>query len=344
MENFFKRRRNKPRQEWKPHWILRILYAAWSACFAVVKIALGAVATVLLICVVCGLVFIGILGDYLQEDILPESNYELSNYDVDQTSFVYYVDSDGNIQQLQQIHTSEDRQWASLDEIPEDLVHAAIAIEDKRFYEHQGVDWITTIKACANMFFGSGDTFGGSTITQQLIKNLSGENSVTVQRKVMEIFRAQQFEKRYNKDTIMEWYLNTIYFGRNKYGVKSAAAEYFGKELQNLTTAECASLISITNNPSIYGPYSSTFEWSYNGDKREYTGPERNKIRQENTLWSMKEQGWLTEEEYEEALAQELVFKKGIDFEDKLAECNSCGYSGTVSTYASENDNYYCPE
>lgn len=344
MENFFKRRRNKPRQEWKPHWILRILYAAWSACFAVVKIALGAVATVLLICVVCGLVFIGILGDYLQEDILPESNYELSNYDVDQTSFVYYVDSDGNIQQLQQIHTSEDRQWASLDEIPDDLIHAAVAIEDKRFYEHQGVDWITTIKACANMFFGSGDTFGGSTITQQLIKNLSGENSVTVQRKVMEIFRAQQFEKRYNKDTIMEWYLNTIYFGRNKYGVKSAAAEYFGKELQNLTTAECASLISITNNPSIYGPYSSTFEWSYNGDKREYTGPERNKIRQENTLWSMKEQGWLTEEEYEEALAQELVFKKGIDFEDKLAECNSCGYSGTVSTYASENDNYYCPE
>ena len=113
------------------------------------------------------------------------------------------------------------------------------------------MDWITTVKACANMFFGGGSKFGGSTITQQLIKNLTGEDSVTVQRKVMEIFRAQQFEKVYDKDTIIEYYLNTIYLGRGCYGVKSAAAEYFGKELQNLSVAECASLISITNNPSL---------------------------------------------------------------------------------------------
>ncbi|MCI7095652.1 MAG: transglycosylase domain-containing protein [Clostridiales bacterium] len=340
------RKRNKPRQAWNPHWILKLLYGAWSACLAVLKIAIGAAATVLLIGIVCAFVFIGILGTYLQDDILPEANYSLDNAGINQTSNVYYVDHDGNIQLLQRIHTSEDRQWAPLDEIPDDLIHAAVAIEDKRFYEHQGVDWITTVKACANMFFGSGDTFGGSTITQQLIKNLTGEKSVTVQRKVMEIFRAQQFEKKYDKNTIMEWYLNSIYFGRGKYGVKSAAAEYFGKELQSLTTAECASLISITNNPSIYGPYSSTFEWTYKDETREMTGAERNKIRQENTLWSMKEQGWLDEADYEAAINQELVFKKGIDLEDRWIKCGtaSCGYQGTIGSLTHQGDRYYCPQ
>ena len=93
-------------------------------------------ATVLLICIVCAFVFVGILGNYLQEDVLPDTSFNLENYDLDQTSFVYYVDDNGEIKVLQQVHTSMDRQWATLDEIPEDLVHAAIAIEDKRFYEH----------------------------------------------------------------------------------------------------------------------------------------------------------------------------------------------------------------
>lgn len=346
MDNVFRRKKkSKPRQEWNPHWILKILYGIWSAALAVLKIAAGAVATVALIFVICIFVFVGILGNYLEQDILPEAQYSLENAGLNQTSFVYYVDGDGNIQLLQEIHTSEDRKWATLDEIPQDMINATIAIEDKRFYEHQGVDWITTIKACVNMFFGNGD-FGGSTITQQLLKNLTGENSVTVQRKVMEIFTAQQFEKQYDKDVIMEYYLNTIYMGRGKYGVKSAAAEYFGKEIQTLTTAECASLISITNNPSIYGPYSSTFEWTHNDEKKEMTGAERNKIRQENTLWSMKDQGMLTEEEYETAIDQELVFKSGIEAQDKWTVCENrfCGYEGIASTFVQNGDAYYCPE
>ena len=343
MEKNPRRRRSKPRQEWNPHWILKVLYTIWSACIAAVKIALGAVATVLLIGIVCGFVFVGILGNYLQDDILPESGFNLDNYDLDQTSFVYYVDNSGEIQVLQQVHTSTDRQWATLEEIPEDLINAAIAIEDKRFYEHQGVDWITTVKACANLFFGGGSKFGGSTITQQLIKNQTGEDSVTVQRKVMEIFRAQQFEKTYDKDTVMEWYMNTIYLGKGCYGVKSAAAEYFGKELRNLTTAECASLISITNNPSIYGPYSSTYEWTHEGETKEMTGKERNRIRQMYVLGEMLDQQWLTQEEYDAAVAQEMVFKSGIDLQDKIATCKSCRYSDTVSTLVFENSKYYCP-
>ena len=185
-----------------------------------VKIAVGAAATVVLIVLICGTVFVGTLGDYLQDDILTEAdNWSMDDFDLERTSFIYYVDNNGDIQQLQQIYTATDRQWATLDEIPQAMVDAAIAIEDKRFYEHQGVDWITTVKACLNMFFGGDDQFGGSTITQQLIKNLTDEKSVTVQRKVMEIFRAQTFERRYDKDLIMDYSLNEIYLGRGCYGV-----------------------------------------------------------------------------------------------------------------------------
>ena len=341
-DNRRKRKREVPEQEWNPHWSLKLLYSVWMTLFSAFKIALGALATVVLIVLVCGFVFVGILGDYLQDEVLLESqNYELNITDLDQTSFVYGLDSNGNIVLLQRLYTSVDRQWASLDEIPEDLVNATIAIEDKRFYEHQGVDWITTVKACINMFMGGDSQFGGSTITQQLIKNDTGEDSVTVQRKVMEIFRAQHAEQMYDKDTIMEWYLNTIYLGRGCYGVKSAAAEYFGKELQMLTPAECASLISITNNPSLFNPFGSTL--TYEGNVT--TGQERNRDRQLKVLNQMREQKMLTEEEYRAAVDQEMVFKSGIDPQDRWCICEneSCGYQSTVSAFTTENGNY-CPQ
>ena len=342
-ENSKRRRNKKPRQEWNPHWLLKLLYTAGSVAMSVLRIAIGAAATVLLIILICGVVFVGTLGDYLQEDILTEANdWSMEDYDMEATSFVYYVDDNGDIQLLQQIFTTTDRQWATLEEIPEDLVNAAIAIEDKRFYEHQGVDWITTIKACVNLFFGSGDA-GGSTITQQLIKNVTEENSVTVQRKVMEIFRAIMFEKEYDKDLIMEYYLNEIYLGRGCWGVKSAAAEYFGKELQSLTTAECAALISITNNPSLFNPYSESV-YTYKGEERDGAG--RNRYRQMNVLNEMLSQGYLTQEEYDAAVAQEMVFKAGIADEDRWTVCPiaSCGYEGIRSTFTQGNGNYYCPQ
>ncbi len=334
------RRAKMQRQEWNPHWSLKLLYGIWTAVFSLFKIAVGAVATVLLIVITCGIVFVGILGNYLQDDILPSAaQYESTVSDLEQTSWVYYVNSKGEIEVAQRLYTTVDRQWAEYEEIPENLINAAIAIEDKRFYEHQGVDWITTVKACMNMFMGSESTFGGSTITQQLIKNDTSEDSVTVQRKVAEIFRALYLEKEVDKDTIMEWYLNTIYFGRGAYGVRSAAEEYFGKELKSLTIAECASLISITNNPSMFNPYRT------NLDREGKTGAEQNRVRQLNTLGEMKAQGWITEEEYAEAKAQEMVFKSGIDEQDKWVVCGSesCGYEGTVSTYTANGKNYYCP-
>ena len=344
-ENIRRRRNRKPRQNWNPHWLVKLLYGLWMAAFSAVKIAIGAAVTVVLILLVCGFVFVGILGDYLEKDVLPESaDYEFNIADMEQTSYVYYVDGNGEIQLLQQIHTTIDRQWVRFEDIPENLVNAAIAIEDKRFYEHQGVDWITTVKACLNMFMGGDSQFGGSTITQQLVKNDTGDKSVTVQRKVAEIFRAQYAEKLYEKETIMEYYLNTIYFGRGCYGVKSAAEEYYGKELQSLTVAECASLIGITNNPSLYNPYSeSAYEFR---DQGMTVGKDRNLYRQRNILGQMKEQGFITEEEYEEAMAQEIVFKSKIAPEDKWEICDKagCGYEGTVGSYEkSETGSYFCP-
>ena len=335
-------KKKKPeRQEWELPAALQVLRAILGAALSAVKIAVGGIVTVLLILVVCCIVLVGAAGDYLEQDVIPNVSFYEEDYSLDQTSFIYYLDANGEIQEYEKINTSTDRQWATLDEIPESLVHAAIAIEDQRFYEHQGVDWITTVKACANMFFGGSDTFGGSTITQQLIKNLTGDNSVTVQRKVEEIFRAQKYERVNDKDTIMEWYLNTVYFGKLKYGVKSASMYYFGKDLSELTIAESASLIAITNNPSLYNPY---------------TRPQNNRKRQENVLWAMEQQGWISEEEYEAALAQEMVFTKG-DESKQIFTCGNaeCGFKGEAkdfdrdrsdmgADYGPAENIYYCPQ
>ncbi len=318
---------------------LHILRKTWTGVFAVLKIALGALITVLLICGVCAFAFVGILGDYLESDILPNADLNLDDFNLEMNSYLYYIDRDGQVQPLQQVYSDTKRQWADLEDIPEDLIHATVAIEDKRFYEHQGVDWFTTVKACAGMFFGGG-TAGGSSLTQQLIKNLTGENSFTVQRKVMEIFRAVCVEKANTKDEIIELYLNTVYFGNGYNGVRSAAEYYFGKELELLTTAECASLISITNNPSIFDPYRKAFE---EGGK---TGAERNRERQTIVLKEMCNQGWLSREEYEAAIAQEMVFESGITMEERLNTCpnEACLYRDVAANFVKRDDEYYCPK
>ena len=189
-----KNKQKTPRQEWKPNLFLRLLYAAWRVAFGAFKIAAGAAGTVLMVLVICAFVFVGVLGDYLQDDVLPMANIDIEDYDLEQNSYMYYLDSNGQIQKYQDIFAATSSAWANIEDIPEDMIHAAVAIEDHRFFEHQGVDWITTIKACARMFFGD-DSVGGSSITQQLIKNAlltedEAADDVTVQRKVMEIFRA----------------------------------------------------------------------------------------------------------------------------------------------------------
>ncbi len=342
-----KKKKPAPRQDWQPPKALHTLLKVWHVVFAALKIAAGAAVTVAMIVGICMFVFVGILGDYLQDDILPQSGIDMEGYNHEQNSTLYYVDENGNIQVYQQIYAEISSEWAYYEDIPENLRNAAIAIEDHRFREHQGVDWITTVKATARMFFGD-SSVGGSSITQQLIKNMlltedDSADDVTVQRKVMEIFRAVQLEKRYDKETIMEQYLNLIYLGQNCQGVRAAAATYFGKELEKLTLAECASLISITNNPSLFDPYSENV-FTYEGQER--NGMERNQYRQKLVLGAMLEYGFITQEEYDEAVAQKLVLKNGIDEQDRLARCKNekCNYKDTVSTLKVDGSKHYCPK
>ncbi len=340
------KRNDIPRQEWNPHWSLKGAYKAWRVIFGSFKVFLGAAATVLLIGIVCAFVFVGVLGDYLQEDILPEAVVDLDSYEYEQNSYLYYVDSTGQIQEYQKVFAETSSTWVNYEDIPQNLIDAAVAIEDHRFYEHQGVDWVTTVKATARMFFGD-SSVGGSSITQQLIKNLlltedESADDVTVQRKVLEIFRAVQMEKSYDKETIMELYLNFIYLGQGCRGVRSAAATYFGKELEMLTLAECACLIGITNNPSLFDPYSDEV-FTYKGE--EMNGMQRNRYRQMLVLGAMLEYELITQEEYDEAVAQEIILKNGIDDKDRLAKCPNaeCGYKNTVANFTPTETAYYCP-
>ena len=346
-----KKVRRVSRQSWKPSKPLQILKGLWNGAYSILKILLAALATVLAITAVCLFAFVGILADYLETDVLPNSELVMEDFDQTGNSYMYYLDDKGEVQVLQRLHADIDSDWVTYDQIPEELIYAAVAIEDHRFFEHQGVDWIPTIKACINMFIGGAREFGGSSITQQLIKNLMLEydekaDDITVQRKVQEIFRATEFEKRYDKKFILEWYLNKIYLGNRCQGIKSAAAEYFGKELEDLNAAECAALISITNNPSLFNPYRETLD-NYKGEQ--LNGMERNKRRREDTLFMMREYGWLTDLEYAQAIrdSENIVLKRGIDEADKYAKCpnEECDYRGKVATYTeTEDDRHICPK
>lgn len=290
-------------------------------------------ATVALIVAVSGSIFMAKFSDYLKTDVIPKANeyaeaLELGNISLAQTSIIYYTDpATGEPRELQQLYAAENRIWVSIDEIPEDMYNAAVAIEDKRFPEHDGVDWLRTLSAVRN-FAGGDSSYGASTITQQLIKNLSQEDDVTVNRKVQEIFRALAVEERYSKKEVMEWYLNTIYLGQGCYGVQSASEVYFGKDVSELTTAECASIIAITNNPSLYDPY---------------INPENNRERQLTILMEMRDQGYIESDyDYDTATSQEMLFHNGRYDEDTYV-CGSCGFEGVRSSYYKEDGAYYCP-
>ena len=342
-----KEKRLVARQNWKPGKLLTVLHGLWVGFYSAVKVAFAAVATVLIILGICAFVFVGVLADYLEGDILPQAGVQLEGFELNQPSYIYYIDDAGNIQVLQKLYADTESEWAEYHEIPQAMVYAAVAIEDHRFFEHQGVDWFTTMKACVGMFVGSADA-GGSSITQQLIKNLllskdPSADDVTVQRKVLEWFRATEFEKKYDKTVVLEWYLNYIFLGNRCTGVKAAAEKYFGKELEDLTPAECACIISITNNPSIFNPISNK-EVTYKGETR--TCAEWNKVRRENTLWVMRNYGYLTEEEYQAALEDSatLEFKSGIAFEDRYSDCPECGYHAHNDQFVKMEDIFYCPD
>ena len=249
--------------------------------------------------IVVGYVFINIIavtnGD-------PVINLESAKNNQNQTSFLYATDSNGKQIELLRLHGTENRIWVELDEIPQNMRNAFIALEDQRFNEHKGVDWIRTI---AVMIVPKYQGQGGSTLTQQLVKNITGNNEVTFVRKYNEILTALNLEKNYEKDQILEAYLNTLYLGQGCYGVETAAETYFGKEVSELNYAECAVIAAITQKPYSLDPIKN---------------PEANRKRQIYCLDEMKSMGMITQAEYDEAVNFDLVFTTDDDYVPSAAE------------------------
>lgn len=264
--------------------------------------------TLVLIGVLCGC-FCGIaFAMYVHIYINPsaqETAVEISKgLGLNLNSFIYAKESDSDEYTLYEtIKGKENREWVDSDKIPDTLKNAVVAIEDERFYKHHGVDWVRTIGAVKGWLLG-GTQYGGSTITQQLIKNITADNDYSVKRKVNEIFRAFALEKEIDdKDRILVMYLNTIYLGYNSYGVQTAAMQYFDKDVSQLDLAESAVLAGLTNNPSIYDVYNH---------------PEKVKERQETILAQMLDQKMISQEEYEAAVAEKLNYRPYEEYQQEI--------------------------
>ena len=297
--------------------------------------------TLLLLGVITGSLLLCYAAVYVKTAVMPKAHIDLSAYTLNENSIIYYEDkTSGQWRELQTLVGKENREIIEYKDIPEDLINAFVAIEDKRFWQHHGVDWKRTANGVLRMFTG-GNIQGGSTITQQLVKNLTEYADVTVNRKILEIFTALDLEDNNSKEDILTVYFNRIYMGNNCYGVQAASRYYFGKDVWDLNLAECASLAGITNNPSLYAPYGVVDVVRYtckscgdyylnekpgtcetcgghifdNGEV--WTNREYNKARQELILKEMAKpdeardnKGYITEAERDAAIAYPLVFTK----------------------------------
>ena len=239
----------------------------------------------------CSAAFAWYVFDYVDATL----NVDFDTLKMNFTSIVYTQDSSGKKTEAERLYSDQNRIWVDITKIPKSLQNAFISIEDERFMSHKGVDWKRTVGAILYYVVPSGKSYGGSTITQQLIKNITGEDEVRPDRKVKEILRALDLEKKYSKEQILEMYLNTLFLGGDLHGVQTAANSYFNKDVSQLSLAECASIAAITQFPTKYNPF---------------LHPDFNKERQEVILDKMLELGMITKEQNVQAKAEKLVFAK----------------------------------
>ncbi|MBQ3532551.1 MAG: transglycosylase domain-containing protein [Oscillospiraceae bacterium] len=290
---------------------------------------LAAIGTLILVGAMAAAIFVNIFLKYIDTTMRGHVEVDLTEYTQEVSTELYYQDPDTEEWVMYQtLFANENRIWVESEDIPEYLKKATIAIEDRRFETHKGVDWRGIVRAVVSTVTGDG-VQGASTITQQLIKNITGNNENTVKRKITEIYRALALEEEgYSKDEILTIYLNTIFMGNQCYGVKTAAEMYFGKDVSELTLAECASLISITNNPSMYDPLRA--DWCR----------EENRERQLKVLDDMLELEMIDQATHDAAAAEEIVFTNGWTNLGNQVEVEGSGEDedGVVST---ANNSYY---
>lgn len=268
-----------------------------------------ALVTVLSVFIISGCIIGCVLAAVVLGMVDDAEGVDLNSLELNYTSIIYTKDPDtSEYTEDTKLYGEKGKLiWADYDEMPSYLIDATVAAEDKRFWQHQGVDFTRTIYATVKFLTGNTDG-GGSTITQQLIKNATGHNEVRIDRKVKEIFNALAMEKKYSKQQILEAYLNVIAFGYNTYGVQAAANMYFDKDVSELTVNECASLIAITNNPSYYEPFG---HMENNNERREYV------------LNEMKKLGYISQGEKDALAATPIVTSKGQTSNKKTSKYQS---------------------
>ena len=261
--------------------------------------------TIFSVLFITGIITLVSLSIYIFTLASEPTGIDLKAKSMNQTSRIFVKDGDsGEFVERQKLYSTENRIWVNNNDIPQAMKEAIISIEDKRFYEHNGVDWTRTLSAIGTLATG-GDSYGGSTITQQLIKNITDDNEVSITRKLREICKALKLEQEYTKDQILEAYLNVVNFGNNCQGVEAAAQLYFDKSIRNCSLSECAAIAGITQNPSRWNPL---------------LYPDQNKLRREIILKEMYDQGKINGAEYNKAKQESAKMKfvgyKNISEED----------------------------
>ena len=254
--------------------------------------------------ILVGVVIFGIkVSDFVASEIDKCSDFvskiEADEFDnLEYTTFVYDKDQ----KQIEILHGNENRVFIDYDDIPKVVIDAVISIEDERFFEHKGIDLKRTIGAIYVYLTNNGSSdFGGSTITQQLVKNVIDDKEVNVNRKIREWYRASVLESRLSKEDILEDYLNTIYMGEGAYGFEVASRKYFGKNLKDINLAEAAVLAASIQSPETTNPYSS--------EESKARLLERQKV----VLKKMESLGKISTIEYNDAINYPLEFKKTSD-------------------------------
>ncbi len=240
--------------------------------------------SMLLILVIMMCIVVTVLAVYVLDFADTSYDANLRDAEMKYSSFILAYDDMGNEVEIKRLSADENRVWVNYEDISPNIINATVAVEDKRFYEHDGVDWQRTTSALLGSLLGS-DNGGGSTITQQLIKNITGDDEAKWERKLREIFRALSLEEKYTKTDIIESYLNRIWFGGTVYGVGAASQYYFGKEASEINVGEAAILAGMIRNPYKNSPYSNL---------------DRCKYRQVYALKCMYEQGYINTKDYED--------------------------------------------
>ncbi len=226
---------------------------------------------------------------------------DIDQLQLDFTSFIYAKNADGQDEEIMQLHDLQNRVWVGINEIPEHMKNAVIATEDRRFWKHSGIDIRRTAYAAFEYLTKGHSSFGGSTITQQLVKNITDNDEVTVKRKVQEMWLAAKLERKIGKERVLELYLNTVFFGEGAYGVEAAAHSYFAKDVTGLSLAQAASIAGITQQPQKYNPFLNEAE---------------NKEKQMVVLGAMLDVGFINQAEYESAAEEPLEFAVAAEEEE----------------------------